>query len=103
MIVGNLFQQAYTIVDSAIVGHYNGEAALAAVDASSALTTIFICVAIGGGTYVHNIPGGVAFGAGDMEFDSHLHGANERARVSALMQAARIYANVIVELCGEDA
>ena len=43
MIVGNLFQQAYTIVDSAIVGHYNGEAALAAV------TTIFICVAIGGG------------------------------------------------------
>ena len=28
MIVGNLFQQAYTIVDSAIVGHYNGEAAL---------------------------------------------------------------------------
>ena len=62
MIVGNLFQQAYTIVDSAIVGHYNGEAALAAVGASSALTTIFICVAIGGGTYVHNIPGGVAFG-----------------------------------------
>ena len=45
MIVGNLFQQAYTIVDSAIVGHYNGEAALAAVGASSALTTIFICVA----------------------------------------------------------
>lgn len=50
MIVGNLFQQAYTIVDSAIVGHYNGEAALAAVGASSALTTIFICVAIGGGS-----------------------------------------------------
>ena len=36
-------------MDSAIVGHYNGEAALAAVGASSALTTIFICVAIGGG------------------------------------------------------
>ena len=33
MIIGNLFQQAYTIVDSAIVGHYNGEAALAAVGA----------------------------------------------------------------------
>ena len=28
MIVGNLFQQAYTIVDSAIVGHYNGECGL---------------------------------------------------------------------------
>ena len=49
MIVGNLFQQAYTIVDSAIVGHYNGESALAAVGASYALTSIFICIAIGGG------------------------------------------------------
>ena len=49
MIAGNLFQQTYTIVDSAIVGHYNGETALAAVGASYSLTTIFICVAIGGG------------------------------------------------------
>lgn len=48
MIIGNLFQQAYTIVDSAIVGHYVGETALAAVGASYALTSIFICVAIGG-------------------------------------------------------
>ena len=31
MIIGNLFQQAYTIVDSAIVGRYVGETALAAV------------------------------------------------------------------------
>ena len=49
LIIGNLFQQAYTIVDSAIVGHYNGEAALAAVGASYALTTIFVWIAIGGG------------------------------------------------------
>lgn len=49
MIIGNLFQQAYTIVDSAIVRHYVGETALAAVGASYALTSIFICVAIGGG------------------------------------------------------
>ena len=49
MIIGNLFQQAYNIVDSAIVGHYVGETALAAVGASYALTSIFICVAIGGG------------------------------------------------------
>lgn len=39
------------------------------------------CVAMGGGTYVHDIPGGVAFGMGDFDFDSRLHGANERARV----------------------
>lgn len=49
MIIGNLFQQAYTIVDSAIVGRYVGETALAAVGASYALTTIFICISIGGG------------------------------------------------------
>lgn len=49
MIIGNLFQQAYTIVDSAIVGRYVGETALAAMGASYALTTIFICIAIGGG------------------------------------------------------
>lgn len=49
MIIGNLFQQAYTIVDSAIVGRYVGETALAAVGASYALTAIFICIAIGGG------------------------------------------------------
>ena len=44
MIIGNLFQQAYTIVDSAIVGRYVGETALAAVGASYALTSIFICI-----------------------------------------------------------
>ena len=37
------------MVDSAIVGRYVSEQALAAVGASYALTNIFICVAIGGG------------------------------------------------------
>ncbi len=49
MIVGNLFQQTYTMADSAIVGRFVGEQALAAVGASHALTNTFICVAIGGG------------------------------------------------------
>ena len=49
MIVGNLFQQTYTMADSAIVGRMVGEPALAAVGASYSLTNIFICVAIGGG------------------------------------------------------
>lgn len=31
MIIGNLFQQTYTMVDSAIVGRYVSEQALAAV------------------------------------------------------------------------
>ncbi len=57
------------------------------------------CEAIGGGTYVHEIPGGVAFGAGDVEFDSRLHGANERARLSQLLLCGKIYAAVIARLC----
>ncbi len=58
------------------------------------------CEAIGGGTYVHEIPGGVAFGAGDRDFDSHLHGANECARLSQLLMCGRIYASIIAGLCG---
>lgn len=49
IIIGNLFQQTYTMVDSAMVGRYVSEQALAAVGASYSLTNIFICVAIGGG------------------------------------------------------
>lgn len=49
IIIGNLFQQTYTMADSAIVGHYVSEQALAAIGASYSLTNIFICVAIGGG------------------------------------------------------
>ena len=49
MIVGNLFQQFYTMVDSVIVGQFVGENALAAVGASYSLTNVFISIAIGGG------------------------------------------------------
>ena len=49
IIIGNLFQQTYTMADSAIVGRFVSEQALAAVGASYSLTNIFICVAIGGG------------------------------------------------------
>ena len=57
------------------------------------------CEAIGGGTYVHEIPGGVAFGAGDRDFESRLHGANERARLSQLLLCGKIYASMIAGLC----
>ncbi|MDU6064279.1 MAG: MATE family efflux transporter, partial [Anaerococcus sp.] len=49
MIIARFFQQIYTIVDSAVVGKFVGEKALASIGASFALTTIFICIAIGGG------------------------------------------------------
>lgn len=49
MIIGNLFQQFYTMVDSVVVGRFVSENALAAVGASYSLTTVFISIAIGGG------------------------------------------------------
>lgn len=49
IIAGNLFQQTYTMADSAIAGRFVGERALAAIGASYSLTNIFICIAIGGG------------------------------------------------------
>ena len=49
IMIGNLFQQTYTMADSAIVGRFVSEQALAAVGASYSLTNIFICIAMGGG------------------------------------------------------
>ena len=49
MMLGNFFQQVYTMADSAIVGRLVGEDALAAVGASYSLTNVFISIAIGGG------------------------------------------------------
>lgn len=49
MILGNLFQQFYSMADSIIVGQFVGEDALATVGASYSLTTVFIMIAIGGG------------------------------------------------------
>lgn len=49
MVAGNLFQQFYNIMDSIIVGNVVGEEALAAVGASTAITMLFVMVAIGTG------------------------------------------------------
>ncbi len=49
MVAGNLFQQFYNIMDSVIVGNVVGEEALAAVGASTAITMMFVMVAMGTG------------------------------------------------------
>ena len=49
MIIGNFFQQFYTMADSVIVGRFVSEQALAAVGASASFTNIFIFIASGGG------------------------------------------------------
>lgn len=49
MILGNLFQQFYNLADSMIVGKFVGADALAAVGASTAITMLFVMVAVGTG------------------------------------------------------
>ncbi len=58
-------------------------------------------IAIGGGTYVHDIPGGVAFGCEFPGFDSKMHAAGEQASVDNLLKSAKIFTQAIFELCGE--
>lgn len=57
------------------------------------------CVAIGGGTYVHNTAGGVAFGPEfpDSE-DNRLHGVDEFIREDALLLNAKLYAQALYRL-----
>ncbi len=59
------------------------------------------CLSTGGGTYVHDIPGGVAFGCTLPGFDTHLHGADERVRVSDLLLSAKLFAHIIIDLCSQ--
>lgn len=57
------------------------------------------CVAMGGGTYVHDLKNGVAFGASMPETDNRMHGADEFAVIDELLTSAKIFAQVIVDLC----
>ena len=56
------------------------------------------CVAIGGGTYVHDIEGGVAFGAERGDVDYHMHGDNEFITADELLKDAVLFAKVIEKL-----
>ena len=56
-------------------------------------------IAIGGGTYVHHVENGVAFGCEVPEVDNHMHGADEFMEVDMIVKSAKIFADAIVELC----
>ncbi len=58
------------------------------------------CKAIGGGTYVHDIPGGVAFGCDFPGFDGNMHGANEFVPIDNLLTSCKIFTQAIIDLCG---
>ncbi len=54
----------------------------------------------GGGTYVHNLARGVAFGCMMPEVDNHMHGDDEFMVIDTLLMSAKIFADAIVKICG---
>ncbi len=58
------------------------------------------CIAIGGGTYVHNLKNGVAFGPVELGTETNMHGDDEHMLIEDLIVSAAIYALAIVKLCG---
>ncbi|MCI5910411.1 MAG: Sapep family Mn(2+)-dependent dipeptidase [Oscillospiraceae bacterium] len=57
-------------------------------------------LAIGGGTYVHDIDGGVAFGAEFPGENNNMHGNDEFIKIDSLKKSIRLYINAILEICG---
>lgn len=57
------------------------------------------CIAIGGGTYVHSLPGGVSFGASFLGTNNNMHAPDEFAVKQHLMLTIQMYAQTIWELC----
>ena len=53
----------------------------------------------GGGTYVHHLQRGVAFGCMTEDVDNHMHGDDEFMVIERLMTSAKIFADAIVKIC----
>ncbi len=57
------------------------------------------CIAVGGGTYVHEIEGGVAFGCTMPGADNHIHGSDEFVAIDDIVTGAKIFAQAILDIC----
>lgn len=57
-------------------------------------------LAIGGGTYVHELKRGVAFGCEVEGFDNRMHGDDEVVDLDVLVKSVKIFADAILSLCG---
>ncbi|MDO4323188.1 MAG: Sapep family Mn(2+)-dependent dipeptidase [Lachnospiraceae bacterium] len=55
----------------------------------------------GGGTYVHNLERGVAYGCASPEVDNHMHGDDEFMVIDALTMSAKIFADAIIKICNK--
>ena len=56
----------------------------------------------GGGTYVHELERGVAFGCMVPEVDNHMHGDDEFMEIEMLLRSAKIFADAILKICNAE-
>lgn len=57
-------------------------------------------IALGGLTYVHEVEGGVAFGAEFPGSEPHMHEPDERVKFEELVLAGEMFAEAIAHFCG---
>ena len=57
------------------------------------------CTSMGGLTYVHDIPGGVAFGCAMPGDDNKVHGANEFIDKNQFITSAKMFTQAIIDMC----
>lgn len=104
MVVGNLFQQLYNMVDTAVVGKFVGEDAVAAV--GSSFPIVFLSVAIAAGLSMGcNVVVSQLFGAGRIhEMKSTVSTAIISLSVLGLiiMGLGTLFAGPLLELLGTD-
>ena len=90
MLIGNVFQQLYNVVDSVIVGRYLGDKALAAVGASFPIIFMVIALVIG-------------IGIGASVVISQYYGAKQYDKVKRASDTTYIFllvAGVIITIIG---
>ena len=56
-------------------------------------------IAVGGATYVHGFKNGVAFGCSMPGTNNRMHGPDEFAVIEELIVSAKIFTQVIIDLC----
>ena len=91
LLMGMLFQQVYSLVDTIIVGRFLGVSALAAVGATGSINFLIIgfCQGICNG---FALPVAQRFGAKDSETQRYLqYSLAERSHLSPLSPAVRFY------------
>lgn len=55
----------------------------------------------GGGTYVHNLERGVAYGCASPDVDNRMHGDDEFMVIDTLVMSAKIFADAMIKICNE--